>query len=77
MQLWSWGLTVVGVSALYLAGKGGWRGWAVGLFAQALWLVYALVTKQYGFIVSVFAYGSIYVVNIRKALKQQREADEK
>jgi hypothetical protein len=66
---------VVGVTGLFLAGRGGWLGWAIGIFAQLLWFAYALVTKQYGFIVSAIAYGAVNVVNLRKAIVKQREAD--
>lgn len=72
MQLWSWILTAVGVTGLFLAGRGGWAGWAVGLGVQVLWLAYAIVTKQYGFIVSAFAYGWVNVVNIQRVIKRRR-----
>jgi len=75
MQWWSWALMAVGVTGLFLAGRGGWLGWAIGIFAQLLWFAYALVTKQYGFIVSAVAYGTVNVINLRKAIKKQREAD--
>jgi hypothetical protein len=68
---------IVGVTGLFLAGRGGWHGWAIGLAAQVLWFAYAIVTKQYGFIVSAIAYGWVNIVNIKKALKRRREADEK
>jgi len=77
-QLWSWGLMVVGVTGLYLAGRGGRAtiaGWVVGAAAQILWFIYAIVTKQYGFLVSAIAYGSIIALNLRKALARQREND--
>jgi len=77
-QLWSWGLMVVGVTGIYLAGRGGRAviaGWIVGINAQLMWFVYALATKQYGFIVSAIAYGSIIALNLRKALARQREND--
>lgn len=80
MELWSWVLTAAGASTLYLAGRGTWHGWAVGIFTQSLWLVYAVSTRQYGFIFSVFVYGPLYVINLRKTLKRmkrEREADEK
>lgn len=75
MQLWSWALMAVGVTGLFLAGRGGWLGWAIGIFAQLLWFVYALVTRQYGFIVSAIAYGVVNAINLRKAIKKQRDAD--
>jgi hypothetical protein len=78
MQLWSWGLMIVGVTGIYLAGRGGRAviaGWIVGINAQLMWFAYALATKQYGFIVSAIAYGAVNVINLRKAIKKQREDD--
>jgi hypothetical protein len=65
VSAWSWVLTAVGVLGLYLAGRKRWEGWLVGLSAQALWLAYAVSTRQYGFIVSAFAYGWVYGKNLR------------
>ena len=62
-QVWSWLLTAVGVTGLFLAGKKNKAGWAVGFGAQALWVTYAVATHQWGFIVSAFAYGSVYAKN--------------
>lgn len=60
---WSWLLTGVGVTGLYFAGKKLWWAWLIGLSAQLLWFVYALNTKQYGFIISSFVYGWVYANN--------------
>ncbi len=60
---WSWLLTAVGVTGLYLAGRRVWWAWFVGLGAQALWLAYAVATRQYGFLVSAVAYGWVYAKN--------------
>ncbi|MEV6810718.1 hypothetical protein [Micromonospora sp. NPDC051296] len=68
-QLWSWLLMAVGVTGLYLAGKRSWTGWAVGLAAQLLWLAYAIATAQWGFLVSCFVYGAIYLRNLRSWLR--------
>lgn len=65
-QYWSWLLTAVGVTGLLIAGSKKRAGWAIGLGAQGLWIAYALATKQYGFLVSAAAYGSVYVRNWRK-----------
>lgn len=62
-HLWSWLLTAVGVFGLVLASKKLWWAWLIGLGAQFLWLAYALATKQYGFIVSAVAYGTVYARN--------------
>jgi len=69
---------IVGVTGIYLAGRGGRAviaGWIVGAAAQLLWFIYAIVTEQYGFLVSAIAYGSIIMLNLRKALARQREND--
>lgn len=62
-QWWSWGLMAIGVLGLYFAGKAQKRGWMIGLFAQILWIVYAIVSHQWGFIVSAVVYGSMYARN--------------
>jgi len=64
--LWSWLLASVGLLGLYLAGRRQRVGWAVGVAAQALWVVYAVATRQWGFIVSAVAYGWIYALNWRR-----------
>jgi len=61
MELWSWALAVVGVVGIYFVGKKTLWGWFVLLFNEILWIVYAVVTQQYGFIVSAIAYAAVYV----------------
>lgn len=58
--LWSYALAAVGILGIYLAGRKSWVGWAVGVGAQGLWIAYALVTGQPGFIVSALAYAAVY-----------------
>lgn len=60
---WSIGLAAIGILGIYLAGKKNLWGWFIGLSAQALWIVYAIVTQQWGFIASALAYGFIYGKN--------------
>ena len=62
---WSYILTAVGLLGIYLAGKKNKIGWLVGLGAQGLWIAYAIATRQWGFIASSVAYGSIYLRNWR------------
>lgn len=67
-QWWSWLLMAVGVTGLWRAGGRKPRvGWSIGLGAQALWAIYAVTTRQYGFLVSAFTYGSVYARNFRRA----------
>ncbi|GGJ93849.1 hypothetical protein GCM10010123_24650 [Pilimelia anulata] len=73
-QLWSWLLTAVGVTGLWLAGQGLWIGWAVGLASQLLWLAYSITTAQWGFLASCFVYGTVHACNLCRNLRQ-RAAD--
>lgn len=68
---WSWLLTAVGVTGLYLAGRKSKAGWVVGFGAQALWIAYAIATRQWGFIASAVAYGAVYA---RNWLRWRRDA---
>jgi hypothetical protein len=63
MGWWSWVLTGMGLVGLWLAGQKNVWGWAVGLAAQPFWITYAVVTDQYGFVVSGLAYGLVYAKN--------------
>ena len=61
--LWSYVLTAIGVFGLVLAGRRVWWSWYIGLAAQVLWLAYGIASRQYGFVVSAFAYGFVYARN--------------
>lgn len=67
--MWSYLLAVVGVAGIFLAGRktSPWIGWALGLSAQALWVLYALASRQYGFLLSAAAYGTVYALNVARA----------
>lgn len=67
---WSWLLAAIGLTGLWLAGSKRSAGWAVGVGVQVLWIVYALATRQYGFIASALGYGA---VNGRNWLRWRRE----
>lgn len=62
-QVWSWVLTVTGVTAIWLAGRGNRVGWAVGFCGQVLWVAYAVVSEQWGFLVSAALFGGVYARN--------------
>lgn len=68
-QWWSWLLTAVGVAGLWAAGSRKSWGWLIGLGAQGLWIAYALQSRQYGFLVSALAYGTVYGRNFRRWTK--------
>ena len=69
-------MTAVGITGIYLAGRRNLYGWVVGLSAQVLWIAYAVATEQWGFIVSAFAYGSVYANNWRKWAKEAKRAED-
>jgi hypothetical protein len=48
---WTWALTGLQVTAMWVAGRGQAWGWMVGSAVQPGWIVYALLTNQLGFIV--------------------------
>lgn len=60
---WSWLLMVVGVTGMWLAGKRLWWAWLVGVFSELLWIVYAVVSNQPGFIVFALVYAWVYAKN--------------
>lgn len=62
---WSWTLTGIGVTGLWLVGNRRRSGFLVGLFAQALWIAYACATDQPGFYVSAVVYGAVNLRNYR------------
>lgn len=49
-------------------------GWIIGLVTQALWLIFALSTEQYGFIIAAFGYGYVYARNWMRWHKEERAA---
>ena len=58
---WSWVLAVIGVAGIYFVGRKDKWGWFVLLFNECLWITYALITNQYGFIFSALAYAAVYI----------------
>jgi len=73
-QAWSWLLTAVGLVGFVLAGRRVWWCWYVNLACQALWLAYALVTQQYGFIASALLYTVVFARNARAWTAEWHEA---
>ena len=61
MEWYSWVLAVIGVSGIYFVGRKTISGWFILLFNECLWIAYALITDQYGFIFSALAYAAVYI----------------
>lgn len=71
--IWSIVLAAVGITGLWLAGSKNIWGWAISLGAQVLWIVFALVSGQYGFLLSAVAYGFVYARGFRRWRKDEAE----
>ena len=70
--MWSYVLAVIGVTGIFFVGRKTIWGWLVLLFNEVLWITYALITDQYGFIFSAIAYAVVY---IKSYLLWRREAE--
>lgn len=67
--LWSYVLTAIGVTGLYIAAKRPRVGWWFNIGAQLVWITYAVATRQWGFLVSAGAYAFVYVRLLRRAYR--------
>lgn len=63
-QLWSWGLAIIGISGVYLTTKKLYWGFVVGITVQILWITYALVSQQYGFILSALGFAWVNALGL-------------
>jgi len=59
--MWSWVLAAIGVTGIFFVGRKTVWGWLVLLINECLWTVYAIQTKQYGFILMSTAYSAVYI----------------
>lgn len=71
-QWWSWVLTAVGLTGFILAGRKVWWCWYINIACQGLWLAYALVTEQYGFIVAALVYTVVFTQNAVRWTREHR-----
>lgn len=72
-QYWSWILTLVGVTGFWLAGKKVWWCWYVNIANQALWVTYAVVTRQWGFLLGAVVYLAVFVPNAIRWTKEHND----
>lgn len=71
--MWSWVLAVIGVTGIFLVGKKTIWGWLILLLNETIWIIYAVSTEQYGFIVMALAYAAVY---IKSYIHWKREENE-
>lgn len=64
---WAWILTGLQVIALWAAGRRRWWAWLLGGGVQPVWIVYAILTGQLGFVLGCVVSA---VVQLRNYLKQ-------
>lgn len=72
---WSVVLAVIGVFGLYLTTRKMAAGYAVGVGVQVLWITYAVVTAQYGFIFSALAFGAVNALGFYKWKTEGNEVE--
>lgn len=64
-------LSALSLLSLWLMGNKNKLGIVVGLANQLLWVVYALMLKQYGLLIGVIAYTIIHIRNLAKWSKEK------
>lgn len=64
LQILGWVLSVGGACGMYLAGRKSWYGWVLGLCLQPAWLLFAVIEREWGLVVSPLLYGSVYARNL-------------
>ena len=63
----SWVIVIIGITSMALLGYEGWRrqaGFILGILNQFIWIGYAVITTQHGFILRALMYGGVCAVNL-------------
>jgi hypothetical protein len=69
---WPWILTIVGCVGFKLAGAKVWWAWYINIGNQILWAAYAVVTEQWGFLLGIPIYLSVFVPNAIRWTREHR-----
>jgi signal transduction histidine kinase len=62
-QVFSWIVTILGLAGFWLAGKKLWWSWYVNIANQVMWVIFALVTDYYAFLVGTAFYLAVFSRN--------------
>ena len=62
---WSWLLACMGIVGMYFVGKNRWEAFVWLIVMECLWVVFAIQTETYGFIVGSVAYVVVYIRNAK------------
>jgi hypothetical protein len=73
LVIWSLVLAAIGLLGLWLIGDGRKIGFLFGVLAQVAWAAYAVMTGQWGFILTCVAYGWVYLRGYKKAVRNESE----
>lgn len=65
-MMWSWVLSIIGILGFIYAGRHQWWAWLLLASNELLWIIYAVTTKQYGFILGAIGYITIHTINAQR-----------
>lgn len=74
-SIWSYVVTIIGLIGFYFVGKKMWWAWYINIFNQVLWAVYAIVTEQWGFLIGVAFYTTVFVKNAIEWTEEHRRPE--
>jgi len=70
-QVWSWLLATMGIVGIFFVGKKKWEAFVWLFCVECLWVVFAISSKQYGFILGSVFYNIVYVKNVIRWRKDE------
>lgn len=71
-----WYLSVVGVAVVWWLRFKQPTAWLLGIFLKCCWVAFAVITQQWGFLLSAVVYGAIFFSNWRHWRNDDRCAKE-
>ena len=63
-----------GAFGMWVSGGGSWKGWAVGLAIQPVWVAFFISVGSYTALAVPALYGSVYARNLLRWRKQEAAA---